>query len=117
MKMNVANIFLFLILTIILLTLVYIESFLLIELPRRIGRLKFYGVLVCYIFTIAFLVLLLSMGYLRFQFFVILIVGINLTGVWFLRNAFKKELKEDINRVLKIYSYLKRLFIKIRYTK
>ncbi len=115
MKMTtIANIFLFVIITIILLILVYIESFLIIELPRRIGRLKFYLVLVCYIFTIAFLVFLLSLNYLNLQLFVMLIIGINLTGIWFLKNEFKKELKEDVGRIKKIFNYFKKLFQKIK---
>jgi len=83
--------------------LAYIEGFLLIELPKKIGRLKFYGILIIYITVIIIAVMLLSLGYLKLWSFAILILSINLLGVLYLRKEFVISLREDFNKLKRIF--------------
>lgn len=83
---------------IILIPLSYIYPFLLIELPKKFGYFKFALILICYLIFIGLLIFLMTVNYLNFFLFLILIYIPYLIGVYYLR----EELIADIKGIFRI---------------
>jgi hypothetical protein len=79
----------------ILIPLSYIHWFLIIELPKKLGYLKFVLVLICYIFFCGIMVYLLSTGYPNLILFFISLIIVDLLGVYYLRKEFMDTVKKD----------------------
>lgn len=73
--------------------LAYIDGFLLIALPKKLGHVKFFLILLFYIIFVSVLVALLSFKYINFITFVIFLLLPYFFGVYLLRREFFDEVK------------------------
>ena len=92
---EIMTIFLIFIGILIFLPLGYIYSFLLVELPRRVGYFKFILILLGYVISFGVIVCLLSGGYLNSLLFLIFPTLACLLGVYCLRKEFMISIKKD----------------------
>jgi hypothetical protein len=81
---------------IVLIPLAYIHWFLIIELPRKIGYLRFCAILFCYVIFLAILVVLISAGYVNLVLAMALDFFVDLCGVYYLKKEFIATLKKDL---------------------
>lgn len=87
----------FIILAIIILApLSYIQAFLIIELPKKFGYLKFFVILLCYIFFWVLNVFLLTEGYVNLLFFLLAPILLQSVGVYLLRTQFITDMREEL---------------------
>lgn len=73
----------------------YTYYFLLIELPKKLGYLKFVSVLICHIFFGGMMVFLLSEGYINLILFFISFTLPGILGLYYLRKEFIDSIKKD----------------------
>ena len=79
----------------VLIPLSYIHWFLIIELPKKLGYFKFILILICYVVFVGFMTFLLSEGSLNLILFLILIMLVDLLGMYYLRKEFIDSIKKD----------------------
>lgn len=81
---------------IILLPLTYIQGFLIIELGKKLGYLKFLIIFLFYIGFWGLIVHLLTIGYIGLLVFFVAPIIVQCFGVFLLRKDFRKAVKEDL---------------------
>jgi hypothetical protein len=78
---------------IILIPLSYMGNFLFVELRKKVGNIKFALILICYVIFMGSLIFLMTVNYLNFFLFLILLAIPQLIGVYYLREEFAADIK------------------------
>jgi hypothetical protein len=81
---------------IILVPLSYIDCFLIVELRRKLGYLRFAAIVFCYLILLAMIVVLLSGGVVSLLLAFIFAAIPDLWGLYYLRKEFVATVKKDL---------------------
>lgn len=82
----------------LLLPFMYTYNFLLVELPRRYGYVKFIVIIISYVLLLSVMTVLLSAGTLPLTIYFFTIIGVQVVGVWILRDSLMERLSRLFNR-------------------
>lgn len=77
--------------------------FLISELPRKMGYLRFVAIAFCDIVFFATLIFLLSAGYISLLLLMILALIVDLLGVYYLKDEFVRSVKKDFRDIMKLF--------------